>query len=255
MTRWIGLHFHFTALVACFGLSGAGRADAGPTPPQSQKLVELVRRLGDSDFRAREEASRELFAIGLAAKEALLEGAKDPDLEVRRRCRGLLPEILEADRQAKLAAFIADREGKLAHDLPGWERYRKIAGEDAAARALFVEIQKNDTGFLRDAEQDPGRAGEQCAGLCQDLFQKLYGGPFVGNRPVRLAELAPLLLVAADPKVRVPLQQRYLISTFLYQPETRSALAGGSPSPFKKSSWRGCTGRPTTSRPCSRCSS
>ena len=70
-----------------------------------------------------------------------------------------MPAILEAHRQAKLDAFIADKEGKQKHDLPGWERYRKVAGADAASRQFFVAIQKADTGFLAEAEKNPARAG------------------------------------------------------------------------------------------------
>jgi hypothetical protein len=181
----------------------------------------------------REQASRALFRLGLAAKQALLDGARDPDLEIRRRCRDLLPAIFEADRLAKLDAFIADKEGKQQHDLPGWERYRRVAGEDAAARELFVAVQRQDAGFLPDTDQHPEQAGERCANLCQQLYQRLYGGPWTPNRQLDLAEVAPLLLVASDPRTTMPLQSRYLVSNFLYQPSVRAALAQAG-SPFKK---------------------
>ena len=202
--------------------------------PDQRKLVELVRRLGADDFQVRERASRELFQIGLPAKGVLLEGARDPDLEVRRRCRDLLPEILEADRQARLAAFIADKDGKENHDLPGWKRYRAIAGEGAAARKLFIDIQKADTGFLGDADRDPEHAGQQCGELAQALFQKQFGRHSGRVEPGKLSELAPLLLVAADPKVEIPAQQRYLLFNLLYQPAAQSSLRSRDSSPFKR---------------------
>jgi hypothetical protein len=245
-------------LLAAVTLAGPVRAGGSANLPQQRKMLELVRQLGATDFQAREQASKELFQIGLPAKQALLEGSKDSDLEVRRRCRDLLPEILEADRQARLTAFIADKEGKQKHDLPGWERYRKIAGADAAARQFFVEIQQADTGFLRDVERelepaseptltelpksedgprrerDKNRAGDLCGGMCQGLFQKLYGGPFAGNRQVGLAEIAPLLLVLSDRDVRMPEQQRYLVFNLLYQQTSQNLLRNRGPSPFKK---------------------
>src|SRR5262249_39512335 len=155
--------------VLLMGLLLSPPANAGGTVnlPEQRKLVELVRRLGADDYQVRERASRELFQIGLPAKGALLDGARDADPEVRRGCRDLLPEILEADRQARLAAFIADKDGKETHDLPGWRRYRAIAGEDAAARKLFIDIQKADTGFLSDVDRDPDHAGRQCGELAQ----------------------------------------------------------------------------------------
>jgi hypothetical protein len=236
MMRWTLLSTPFFVLAAWGCLSGPARADWLTAPADPQRLGELVRYLGDNDYQVREQASRELFEIGLPAKEALLEGTKNTDPEIRRRCRDLLPEILEADRQAKLAAFIADTTGKLKHDLPCWERYRQIAGEDTGARQLFIDMQKNDTGLLHDAQCDPEHAGEQCAGLCQALFNKLYGRGLLPHerREVNLAEVAPLLLVASDPRVKLPVQQRYLLQNFLYQPTARAALAGSSATPFKK---------------------
>jgi hypothetical protein len=210
-------------------LDAAGTAKV----PESRKLVELVRQLGSADFRAREEASRELFQIGVPAKQALLEGARDPDLEVRRRCRELLPEIREADRQARLEAFIADKEGKDRHDLPGWERYRKIAGEDATARRLFIDIQKSDAGFLCDVDEDPAHAGSQCGDRAEVLSRRQLG--HAGRVPPgSLAEVAPILLVAADPKIQIPVQQRYAIFNLLYQPSAQSALRSRERTPFKK---------------------
>src|SRR5437764_1072700 len=123
------LDWSYTPLVVllCLGLGGFARGNESPlSPAEHRKALGLVRQLGDSSFPAREEASKQLFRMGLAVKDVLVEGSRDPDLEVRRRCRELLPAVLEADRQARLDAFIADREGKQDHHLPGWQRYRKI---------------------------------------------------------------------------------------------------------------------------------
>jgi hypothetical protein len=235
MKRWLSVSSLLA--VACLASVNPILAAGTVVVPPQRKLLDLVRSLGAADFRVREQASQELFRIGLPAKQVLLEGAKDPDLEVRRRCRELLPEIAEADRQAKLAAFIADTEGKQQHDLPGWERYRKIAGADAAARRLFVEIQKSDTGFLRDVDRDFDRAGEQCADQCQNLFQRQFTNNVRvgGNQAIPLAEIASLMLVAADPRVRIPDQQRYLFFSILqYHPTSRNILHNREASPFKK---------------------
>jgi len=199
-----------------------------------QKTHDLVRQLGDASFQAREQASRELLALGLAAKEALQEGARDPDPEVRRRCEDLLPAVLEADRRARVQAFIADRRGaETDHGLPGWQRFRQAAGDGAVARQLFVDIQKSEAAyFLEDVEKAPAKAAELCAGRCQYLQQKLYN-PLDGRyTPLPLHEVAALLLVAADPKVRLP--NAYLVGNFLYQPAVRVAVADKvSGAPFR----------------------
>jgi hypothetical protein len=210
-----------------------GNASTPPMSEDNTRAEDLVRRLGDHSFEAREQASKELLRLGLAAKPALLAGARDPDLEIRRRCNDLLPAILEADRLVRLEAFIADKEGKRKHDLPGWERYRRVAGEDPAARELFVAMQRREPAFLTEAAKDSNRAGEACAALCGQLYQKLYGGPSGSGRQLDLADLAPLLLVAGDPRTRVPDPARGMVCNFLYQPQARAALITPG-SPFRK---------------------
>ncbi|HTU17955.1 MAG TPA: hypothetical protein VMG10_07815, partial [Gemmataceae bacterium] len=244
------------------------RGEETVTRPRSGDIAELVRQLGADDFHVREEASRRLMKIGLPAREALLEGAKSRDLEIRRRCRDLMPAILEAHRQAKLAAFIADKDGKQKHDLPGWERYRKIAGNDDAARQLFVAVQNADTGFLAAADNEFAQAeielaraalakgqvkaqeiaiaarnryahiGERCAQLCQELVNRQRAQLFMNGKSaiqgISLTEIAPLLLVAADPKVTIPVQHRYLFGNLLYQTVVQNELRAGRPTPFKK---------------------
>lgn len=222
-------------LLVCAVFAMPTRAGETATRPEPGDIAELVRQLGSDDFSVREEASQRLLKIGLPAREALLAGTKNRDLEIRRRCRELMPAILEAHRQAKLAAFIADKDGKQKHDLPGWERYRKVAGNDAAARQFFVAIQKADTGFLAEADTDPAQAGERCAQRCLAVFLRqrtLNGRGQVQEVPT--AEIAPLLLIAADPKVTIPVQHRSLFGNLLYQSVVQNELRAGRATPFQK---------------------
>jgi hypothetical protein len=206
-------------------------ADATPAP-QERRAAELVHQLGDDSFDVRERATKELLRLGLAARRALQEGAGAPDLEVRRRCKELLPAVLEADRRARLDAFLADTEGKHKHDLPAWERFRKLVGQDRADRDFFAAMLRHDAGFLADVERHPDRAGELCAEQCRLMFQRLYGGTPGPRVPPEVAEVAPVLLVAADPATRFPPEVRPLVANFFYQETVRSALR--SPSPFRK---------------------
>jgi hypothetical protein len=205
-----------------------------PSATMSSNPADLVRRLGDDSYPVREQASRELLRLGLAARDALLRGAADADPEIRRRCRDLLPNVLEADRQARLEAFIADKEAKQKHDLPGWRRFRQVAGEDEVARQLFIAMCRLDTGFLADTEKDSRRAGDECAILCGQLFSKLYGQESRQTRKVELAEVAPLLLVAGDLRTEMPPQPRQMVVNFLYQPAVRTAMTGTNNPPFKR---------------------
>jgi len=229
-------------LIAALLLSGPGTAGANspaPKPEELRKAQTLVRRLGDADFRVREQATRELFEMGLASKQALLEGSRNDDLEVRRRCRELLPDVLAADLRARIDGFLADREGKRAHDLPCWDRYRKLAGDDAPARRLFAEMLKGESlTFLEDVARDPARAGEAATSRCQDLQQRMYGNALRGGlptlAPLEVPDIASVLLVLADPKVQAPTLQAYVVSNFLYQNSARAALTAAQPAPFRK---------------------
>ena len=110
---------------------------------QSAKARELVRRLGSESFRDRDQATRELEKMGRLAAAALAEVRDDPDPEVRMRVGLLLPRAEADDLKARVEAFLADADGKYDHDLPGWARFRAVAGDDPPARDLFVEVVKN----------------------------------------------------------------------------------------------------------------
>jgi hypothetical protein len=229
--------------VALALLLAAGAAPAAPAPlapAEQEKARQLVRQLGDASYAARQQASQKLFRMGLPVKALLLEGSKDGDPEVRRRCRELLPAVLEADRLARIDAFVADKEGKREHDLPGWRRFRGVVGDGPEARQLFVEMQKGEPcTFLLDVEKDPGHAGDLCYARCQQMQEKLYGrfrtGLDTGNQtPVTLAEMAAVMLVASDPKVQMPNFSSYMVGNFLYQQVARNALTGTRPTPFRK---------------------
>jgi WD40 repeat protein len=60
----------------------------GPTEAERKRIEELIARLDDDSYEAREKASRELRAVGMVAEPALRRAAKDSkSLEVRIRAR------------------------------------------------------------------------------------------------------------------------------------------------------------------------
>lgn len=64
-----------------------------PTAEDRARVRVLIARLGDADFAAREEASRELFVRGRTTLPQLKEASKHSDLEVSRRVRELIERI------------------------------------------------------------------------------------------------------------------------------------------------------------------
>jgi len=139
----------WAALVAGVAAVGAGRADEPPPPAvdipteQLAKARLLVRQLGSPSYHDREDATAELAKLGRVARSALAEAvATSPDYEVRARAARLLPKAEAADLQIRIAAFVADADGKLTHDLPAWDKFREHVGGDRSCRALFAEMLK-----------------------------------------------------------------------------------------------------------------
>jgi hypothetical protein len=210
----------------------AAPAPPAATPQEYRKAVALVRQLGDRSFRIREQASRELLKMRLAARQAVEEGTKDKDPEVRRHCRQLLPELLRADLFERIDGLVADREGKNRHDLPGWPLFRELVGSDDDARRLFADVSRREPDLLAALEKNPAQAADVCDKRCQQLAKTLHS-PAI---PVPLpADLAPLFLVAADRRVKVSTDVANYLCSALERPGPREAMTVQPPgSPFRK---------------------
>ena len=137
-------------------LAPAGAGDGPPATAAAPTPAELVRRLGSPAFADREAAARELRTLGPAAKPAVAAGVNDPDPEVARRCRELI-DRWRGDSRRRLAEAARTADPAVPLDHPVWERFRAVAGDDAAARRLFAEVIGDSTRFktLDAAVADP----------------------------------------------------------------------------------------------------
>jgi HEAT repeat protein len=109
----------------------------------------LVARLGDRSFAVRESATTQLAQMDISVRPLLEEALKSRDAEVRTRARQILAIVNERFFEQRLAAFAADVDGKQALEMPGWARYKQIVGHSAAARELFVTMQRAESKLLR----------------------------------------------------------------------------------------------------------
>ena len=78
----------------------------------------------------------------------LLEIVDGPDPETRAAARRLVSLIDRSEFHRRLEAFAADIDGSQKLSLPGWEQFQKLVGGDPAARALFVDMQRQEGAIL-----------------------------------------------------------------------------------------------------------
>jgi hypothetical protein len=177
-----------SSLLLALALGSPAPADAPPA------AAELVQQLGDSSYAVREDAAARLARMGRAAAAALEQGLASPDLAVRRRCAELLPLARRDERDILLDDFVAG--GKAGLPLPGWRRFRELAGDDLDARRLYVDLLRADRPFLELWEKDAAAAVAQAGSRLQALAQRL-SMPRLGMRGVAADEAVGLLLAAA----------------------------------------------------------
>ena len=239
-TRWLVARFCLFAVVAIWVVVVDGpRAAAADTKTDAaqaaREAVELVRKLGDDSFEVRQRSTLRLARIGLPAKEALLEGLKADDAEVRMRCRRVLAIVLDLDLKTRIEAFAADRDGKQQHDLPGWERYQQLVGNDATTRELFVEMQRSESDLLEAQAAAPDQVGPLMQARCEQLQQRAFGGNQAQRGQISLGSVAALFFVSTHPDVTVSDQMISYLHTFSYQPSVQGAMRDQEQSvPIKK---------------------
>lgn len=110
------------------------------------RILALIKQLGDETFEVREKASTELIALGAAAVPFLKEALKDGDLEVVRRAERCLKEIAkepgkkEADESAPLAAARLLAARKPAGAAQVLLDYLPSAADEAVAREVRAAL-------------------------------------------------------------------------------------------------------------------
>jgi hypothetical protein len=87
----------------------------------------------------------------MAARAALVDLSDGPDPETRAAARRLVALIDRTEFRRSLDAFAADTDGKRGLTLPGWDKYQKLVGSDPTARALFVDMQRQEGSLLAAA--------------------------------------------------------------------------------------------------------
>lgn len=180
--------------------------ESSPKPaPPNEEILALVDQLGHNDFAQRDQAKQALEKIGLQAREALIAGLKNSDPQIRRSCRNILRDVLFTSHQQKIEAFIADTKGEKDHDLPGWERFREIAGSGPEARQLFVTMQQTEQGLLASLEAGEGAVIDAMRLRLVQITQMMSNANVKLRKQPDVGTIATLMLVSSYDEFDLPL--------------------------------------------------
>lgn len=170
-------------LVALIGLAGApvlpqlisdvASADepkpaARPADVEAPTTEDLIRRLGDSSYTTREQASRELAGRGSAVLPALRAALGSDDPEVRRRAERLIEQIAQGDSER------ASRERSPSEQPRRWPpRSRESLGgglsDEPSVDRLFERLDRLFEEADRVSPPSPQRLGRRFQSL-EDEF-------------------------------------------------------------------------------------
>ncbi len=117
-----------------------------PSAASLDRVRSLIRKLGDEDFKVREQASADLAALGAVAIPLLREAAKNDDREVARRARECLQQVGEQAGKATVGAAV---------------RLLGLRRPDGTAEVLLNYLPDADAGIAEDVRAVLFAIGQQ----------------------------------------------------------------------------------------------
>jgi hypothetical protein len=205
----------------------------GPTvlfspTPTADEIDSWIAELSHDEFAVRQSAANRLLAAGVAARSRLLEVAESPDPETRAAARRLVSLIDQSEFQRRLEAFAADVDGRRGLSLPGWEQYRELIGGDPAARALFVEMQRNDASLFAAAF---GSSGQRIEPLWEERLVRLISWQALSanrDKGPPLGSCAAMLFLGSVGKFEISDQAAVTLDGLIQRSPLRESLQGGT---------------------------
>jgi hypothetical protein len=137
--------------------------------------------------------------------------------------------IDRTDFARRLQAFAADTDGRRRLTLPGWKQYRKLVGDDPAARALFVDLQRAEGPMFAAAFdkslQPPQRIWEE------RLMRLVSWQMTAGNRnvPAPLASCAAMVFLGSVPEIEMSDNGAMLVDNLIQRPPIRETIMSQGP--------------------------
>jgi hypothetical protein len=205
--------------------------DAGIASDSAEEIQRWIEQLSHDAYTMRQAAAKKLLEAGFAAREPLLALIDDPDPERRAAARRLVALIDRSEFQRRLEAFAADVDGDQGLTLPGWNEFRDLAGTDAAARSLFVEMQRHEGAILSAAF---GVAGRPVGQLWEERLMRLVQWQATGdnrNPAPPLGSCAALVFLGSVEGVAVSDRGALMVEHLIQRPPLRDSLHMGNQRP------------------------
>ncbi|MFP6665801.1 MAG: hypothetical protein VB876_00720 [Pirellulales bacterium] len=197
--------------------NSAGPTTVEPSLEFDSRITELIRQLGAPSFGQRQRATRQLQAIGVTAKPALVQALQHDDAEIRSRARRILLAVLDTDLQRRITAFAADPSDQQATSLPGWRLFKETVGTSAVARRIYLEAVRAEPVLLESIEQTSQTAGTTLTARAMTLHERYIRNPMYRGIADSIeageSSVCALLLATMNPDVVLDEQ----IATKIYQ--------------------------------------
>ena len=199
------------------------------TPPQAAKTEvvrqaqELVQKLGDDEYRVREEATASLLRLGLDALPAIEDGRREFDREIRLRCERILYLVKQQDFERKIEAFLNGKGEAPAAEFPSWEPFRGEYGDSPENRRLFVEMMRAEPQLMTTIGRTPRPSLETLNERCRELQQAMQtqGAEVPHGRVIALLYVA----IVGNAETNISVAQQ--VCNFCQQNSFRTAITSG----------------------------
>lgn len=209
--------------------SAIAKTVSDPALATPEEVGRWIKDLSHDAFTVRQAAAARLLAAGMPARQQLLAIVDGPDPETRAAARRLVALIDQTEFHRRLEAFAADTDGRLGLSLPGWEQYKELVGGDAAARALFVDMQRQEGSLISAAFGVSKRTPEDLWEA--RLLRLVQWQSTVGDRSATpaLGSCAAMLFLGSVSEMDVSENAAVLIENLIQRPPIRETLQAQGP--------------------------
>jgi len=143
-----------------------------PSTTDQQRIDQLIRQLGGASFAEREQAMKELVAVGVPALEPLRKALQSKDPELIRRAQECIPIIERNVQIVTLIKALKDKDSETrAQAAKQLGKFGPMA--DAAVPALLEAFEDEDTSVWLDAKYAIAQIGPKAKKAVPKLIELL----------------------------------------------------------------------------------